>query len=403
MLTKGLLSLVKKLLKKNRLSGSAIKELSSAAFLLSLLCVGTAWGALTPKEMESKLEESKILPGEKIEVQIDQEEAVARKKKPAESKELERDCKIEAILISKTIMSADSSIKKVRVRFADPKDPLRYEEILVRAGDILAFASGSLSEKDLLASLDLTLGGTSSASLSVVDGPEKEKRANLFARISELDAKGINTKAYMEQFKILEESAKKGDKSQVEDSLDRLGVAVDDQLKALALRGKRPVLGGAVSSNGAPAGTGTTKGTVSESPQESTTSESAEDKAERLKRLLLSKFMGGGQGGEDGGADTAGLKQMMHQMVRTVHGDLTPVPGIYESDRSLISAKISKKKQYGYDVSKDMQFVRTLNAAVQRNDAKTTVRLINEAFAYLHISNDEVKYWRQNFHGLPYH
>lgn len=350
------------------------RSLLSAATLLlslSLSLALPAFAALSPEEMERKIQEANLVSdGDKVDVVINAEEAIIKKRKPAESKDPERDCKIEAILLGKTVMSADQDIKKVRVRFNEPKDPSRYSEVLIRAGDILAFASGSLSEKDLLASLDLTHGGTSSA--PIAEGPEKEKRAELLGRINELEAQGVNVTAYKKQFELLEESAKKQEKDSVDDLLDRLSSAVDSQLKALAMRGKRPAA--TVSSTGVVGGSN--QANASHRPTTSEAAHPNESLEEKMKRLMF-------------------------KMAQKVHGDLTPVPGMYESERSLIAAKISAKQRSGYDVSADLTMMRQMNTAVERGDNAAVSRLVNEAFAYYRVSKTEIRDWNAAWKANP--
>ncbi|MBX9720305.1 MAG: hypothetical protein K2X81_02825, partial [Candidatus Obscuribacterales bacterium] len=112
-----------------------------------------------PKELEAKIKEAKILPeGDRISSVIHADEALVSKYKPVSPDDKQKNCKIEAILIGKEVMSAAPTIKKVRVRFFERLAPSKYSEILVSAADIKAFAVGAISQDDLLASLDITSG-----------------------------------------------------------------------------------------------------------------------------------------------------------------------------------------------------------------------------------------------------
>jgi mannose-6-phosphate isomerase class I len=68
----------------------------------------------------------------------------------------DKDSKIDAILIAKTVMDlAPSDIASVTMYFYGRNDLSAYDEITLSAGDIKAFATGKLSKEQLLASIKL--------------------------------------------------------------------------------------------------------------------------------------------------------------------------------------------------------------------------------------------------------
>jgi hypothetical protein len=221
--------------------------------LLAVVAAGhPVLAMLTQKEFEAKITESKILqPGDEISlITIRGEEVLVDKR--SQSKELDKDCKLDAVLVSKVVMTMEPSIKRVIVRFFEEKESSRYLEVMVRVGDLEALAASKVSQDDLLASLNVTSGtapggdttgsGSSENSrqiTSVVAGPQQDERAAVLKRIGDLNAKGVNTQAYMKRFTMLEELAKSGDKSATADALNKLSISVSDQEKALARRGQR--------------------------------------------------------------------------------------------------------------------------------------------------------------------
>lgn len=72
------------------------------------------------------------------------------------SKNTRIDMKIDAVLLAKKTMATSKHVTRVKTRFYN-LDQTSYREISVTTGDVAAFASGSLSQDKLLASLDANL------------------------------------------------------------------------------------------------------------------------------------------------------------------------------------------------------------------------------------------------------
>lgn len=111
------------------------------------------------------------------------------------SKDLATDCKIDAILIARTVMQAASQTVRVRVRFYNPAQ-YNYREVVVTKPEIAAFAQGSVSKQELLASLELTSHSTAKAPASQATTPASTKSlqtgaANQSARLLVFKDKGL--------------------------------------------------------------------------------------------------------------------------------------------------------------------------------------------------------------------
>lgn len=244
-----------------------IRLSTTAVFALSLLLttVIPAMAAVTAKVLETKIAAAKILPAnEKIQVSSQGDEALVSKFKIERSKNPDRDSKIEAVLLAKIIMDNDPSIKKVRTGFFDKKSPTNFSSITVRIGDIKSFASGSISQVDLLGSLDLVQGTDASTDMKsllpgeipvtkssepesgaqqVEAGPLADERKALIGRIKQLQKSGINTSAYESYFASIEDAAKKDDAKNAKAMIEKLTQNVESQ--ETAIQRKKEIASGA--------------------------------------------------------------------------------------------------------------------------------------------------------------
>lgn len=111
--------------------------------------------ALTNQEVITAIEKAKILdPSIRVNAQVSKDVVwVATYKNP---KANDRDCKIEAVLLAKTIMDlAPGEVPRVEVRFHSQTALSKFRQVDVTAGDVKAFATGSLSENELIASITI--------------------------------------------------------------------------------------------------------------------------------------------------------------------------------------------------------------------------------------------------------
>jgi len=110
---------------------------------------------LTDSDVVNALEKAQILaPSIRLNARVEPEEVmVATYKNP---KAEDKDCKIEAVLIAKTVMDlAPEQVARVTVYFYSSSTLSKYKEVGVTAGDVKAFAAGTLSKDELLASIKI--------------------------------------------------------------------------------------------------------------------------------------------------------------------------------------------------------------------------------------------------------
>ena len=284
-------------------------------------------------------------------------------------------------------MTADSGIKRVRVRFFETKDSARYSEVQVRAGDIKAFASGVMSQTDLLSSLEITRGTDTDMSTAgggssktggrvaetVVSGAQQEERAALLDRINTLGERGVNILGYKKQFTLLEETAKGGDKYATADALDKLTVSVKDQEKALAQKGQR------------------TSPRVATAPAQSGQSAQPAQSAQPGE----SGSTGVGLPSKAVMLTVKNSKDPNYDVSKLLFGDFAPVTGPYQTERELITNAIMKKKQDGFNVRCYLQMVSDLNFYAKRKDLLTLGSQIRNAFGVLGITDDQLYKYRK--------
>ena len=359
----------------------------SLSISIGLASCPSAVFAITPKDIESKIQEAKILQaGDRVSSAVHQDEVTLHKYKAAASVDTEKDCKIEAVLLARVVFSSDSSFKKVKVRFFERNDPAKYSEVIVQPIHIKSFASGAISQDDLLSSLELTHGVDAAASNSaksqtseqlppvtagntgtekyddgiqgVSDGPIKEQRAELLVRIRKLHEQNVNTKAFTEQFLQLDKSAKEGNSSATLELFDKLSFNVKEQQKALDRRGQPQAKASGNASSG--------------NAVDSTAATSPEPR--------------GGLGGLSlGELINMDPQKAAFTLFKTKFGVFTPVPGPYQEERNYISSVIIKRQQSGYPVKQFEGMAKGLNDAASVNDLPTLRSRIKNAYAYLQI------------------
>ena len=121
--------------------------------------------ALTPGAMSRLIQKAGILsPGYGVTVSIIGQEATVSTYLNRSARDLENDCKIDAVLIARQLFAAaHSNLARVKVVFNDASSPGQYWAVTVTTGDIKAYGSRQLSMQQLLSSLELTHGAGSLA------------------------------------------------------------------------------------------------------------------------------------------------------------------------------------------------------------------------------------------------
>lgn len=170
------------------------------------------------------------------------QEAIVTAKRSA--KDTDNDCKINAVMFAKTLMDAyPDQVLRCKVMFFD-FEKSRYSQIVIRKGDVAAFRSGSLSKDALLGSLEITnvadpsinaaaaqSGTSSGAGTGVVAGPFQDKRLLLLSHIEALSQKGTNVKAFRAIFDQIEDMARQGNETALNQKIPYLLEKLQEQQK----------------------------------------------------------------------------------------------------------------------------------------------------------------------------
>lgn len=126
----------------------------SLSFLASSFLL-PASASITGADVVSAIDKSKILDAS-IRVNAQVTPGVVYVSTYKNPKANDKDCKIEAVLLAKTVMELDATVPRVEIRFYNQNALSKYKKISVSAGDVKAFASGTMSEEQLISSLVLS-------------------------------------------------------------------------------------------------------------------------------------------------------------------------------------------------------------------------------------------------------
>lgn len=138
----------------------------------------------TVDDLKNAITQAKILgPDCRINVVTESNQAIVSTFIDKASKREDDDCKINAVLIAKNIMQMDSDVVKVKVLFYDV-DAVNFRQVVVKAGDVLAFGEGQIDNQKLLSSLEITRGIVVSSPASTTATPNKDLPANTAAATS---------------------------------------------------------------------------------------------------------------------------------------------------------------------------------------------------------------------------
>jgi hypothetical protein len=126
------------------------------------------------------------------------------------------DCKIDAVLMAKTIMDAcPTQILRVKVLFNNYHDN-KASRVVITKGEIKSFGAREIDQKTLLNSLDYSTITAQSewldagaASYAVSPGVFPERRRLLLGHIKILEKRGTNIKSFQTLFNQIEDSVRK--------------------------------------------------------------------------------------------------------------------------------------------------------------------------------------------------
>lgn len=119
--------------------------------------------AVTAGQLEASIKKANIL-ADGIGVKAEVKNELARVSTYRNRKANDDDSKIEAVLIAKTIIDSAPEITRVMVYFYTSLDRTRFKEVVVTAGDVKAFGSGQVGQKELLSSITIKEGANYDAS-----------------------------------------------------------------------------------------------------------------------------------------------------------------------------------------------------------------------------------------------
>ncbi len=140
-----------------------ILGITLAVSLAGQMAINPANAAVTPGQLEASIKKANIL-AEGIGVKAEVKNELARISTFRNRKANDDDSKIEAVLIAKTIIDSAPEITRVMVYFYNSSDRTRYKEVDVTAGDVKAFGSGQVGQKELLSSITIKEGANYDAS-----------------------------------------------------------------------------------------------------------------------------------------------------------------------------------------------------------------------------------------------
>lgn len=113
--------------------------------------------AASPNRIADAIYKARILaPGAALRVKVQQEQAHVSTYR--NDRATDKDCKIEALLVGKTIFDSNFGITSLSVYFFNNKSPGEYKVVNVRTSDVKAFDAGSVSQDELFSSIDIKVG-----------------------------------------------------------------------------------------------------------------------------------------------------------------------------------------------------------------------------------------------------
>lgn len=143
------------------------------------------------------------------------------------------DLRIDAVLITKSVLDSFNTIGTVQVLFRD-EDSSSGKSVEVTAGDIKTYANGTIDPKKFLATIAVTkVGGDDEAiksklsaeerKMSVSSGQYEEQRLLLMDRINTLRRKGTGVAPFEAMFAQIETQVKSGQTVALKESVQKLG------------------------------------------------------------------------------------------------------------------------------------------------------------------------------------
>lgn len=148
------------------------QRLFNLALAFTLTC-GTgiampAFAATTGAEIVAGIEKEHILaPGARVNARVDGANAYLSTYR--HTKANDTDLKIDAMLMSRVVMTLDPSISNVTVYFFSNADLTKYKQLTVSSVSVKAFGSGAVGKDELISSLNLISGSTQDAAAKLAN------------------------------------------------------------------------------------------------------------------------------------------------------------------------------------------------------------------------------------------
>ncbi|MFN8554741.1 MAG: hypothetical protein U0103_24990 [Candidatus Obscuribacterales bacterium] len=148
------------------------QRLFNLALAFTLTC-GTgltvpAFAAATGAEIVAGIEKEHILaPGARVNARVDGSNAYLSTYR--HTKANDTDLKIDAMLMSRVVMTLDPGISNVTVYFFSNADLTKYKQLTVSSVSVKAFGSGAVGKDELISSLNLISGSTQDAAAKLAN------------------------------------------------------------------------------------------------------------------------------------------------------------------------------------------------------------------------------------------
>lgn len=168
--------------------------------------------------------------------------------------ENERDCRLEALRLAESTLSAQPGVQRVKIMFFNPSPDQKgiYRQIVLEANAIRTLYK---SLDTLLNPVQVTVakvqGGGGSGDLAAVAGPLQAERQGVLDRLKELEKKGVGIAAYLNAFKDMESKVAAGDEAVIQTELKKVTGYVEEAEKKYKMAKEKPVT---ASASAAPAG-----------------------------------------------------------------------------------------------------------------------------------------------------
>ncbi|MCA9804309.1 MAG: hypothetical protein KC777_20210 [Cyanobacteria bacterium HKST-UBA02] len=154
-------------------------------------------------------------------------------------------CKVEAILISKTLVDNFPDHLCYETLFYSPLNRTSYRKVIVQQALLHTFEKGGIGEEQMLNTLNVIkgtgpsetagAGGTPSyMGIVLKTGPFAERRKDLLDGIKGLGDQGVGVTPFIQAFKAMEDQVDRDDASVVDSALLRLERSVKEQYDALS-------------------------------------------------------------------------------------------------------------------------------------------------------------------------